>query len=408
MGLFKKSDKDKEPDLSIIDDYKEPFTWRNFWDEQVVGRAKKVKDFLQENGVLFFLLSPFQYKNRLILKLVLIFLGVVIGIVPRTVTMIDAAKDRNESSELANVPAISMAGDISVSPLESGQHGKKHVLAFNVGGDTEKGVPSTTDGFDVVLSPARGVTDGESVTYRHKVLPINQTNRLLLIYVDNSKQNDETGIFNLTVKMKDGEPMATPIEVVLSNNQETTPLFKGGTINLASLSNSIAKHNNSEDAIKDAEETLKDSLNVYKVNEQRLEASGMNVGFTSEKMSEYVDEQLIMPTLKDDSTVTILSELSPETVILPNITSSITYNDVTYTDAERDNREPDESNKQNPARDVELSSLSTNVQRIQTNIAAVNSARIAKYNSLLNVESSLTQSIGPDDMSKAKSVKVLK
>ena len=95
MGLFKKSDKDKETDLSIIDDYKEPFTWRNFWDEQVVGRAKKVKDFLQENGVLFFLLSPFQYKNRLILKLVLIFLGVVIGIVPRTVTMIDAAKDRN-------------------------------------------------------------------------------------------------------------------------------------------------------------------------------------------------------------------------------------------------------------------------------------------------------------------------
>ena len=55
MALFKKSK--KEDDLSVVNDYKEPFSWQNFWDEQIIARYKKIHDFLQENGVLYFLMS---------------------------------------------------------------------------------------------------------------------------------------------------------------------------------------------------------------------------------------------------------------------------------------------------------------------------------------------------------------
>ena len=216
MAWFKRN-KDKEEDLSIIDDYKEPFSWRNFWDDQVIGRYRKIHDFLKEHGILYFFMSPFQYKSRLILKLVLILMGVMIGVVPRTATLIHQAKTRNAASEIANSKTTTV-DDITVQALMSGQYKKQHVLAFNIIGDTAKGVPSTTSGFDVNLSVNRGVSDGKHVYYRYKVLPIDANDRLLIVYVNNVKQNDLTGIYNLNVHMKHHKPMPTPIEVVLSDH----------------------------------------------------------------------------------------------------------------------------------------------------------------------------------------------
>ena len=53
MKLFHKK-KDKDESL-VLDDFKEGFSWGVFWDEQVVGRIKKIHDFLKDHGILFFL-----------------------------------------------------------------------------------------------------------------------------------------------------------------------------------------------------------------------------------------------------------------------------------------------------------------------------------------------------------------
>ena len=407
MALFKKKDK-TETDLSIVDDYKEPFTWSNFWDEQVVGRFKTIKEFLRENGVLFFLLSPFQYKNRLILKLVLIFLGVMIGVVPRTMTMINTAKERNASSEIANVAPVTSAGDISVSALASGQYDDTHLLVFNIAGDTAKGVPSTTSGFDVTLKPLRGVSDAGNVKYRYKVLPINQTNRLLLVYVDNRKQNDETGIFSLDIHMKNTDGMKTPLEIVLSKGQETTAVYKDGKIRLSELSGLLtAESGTSTTAIKDAQEALDESLRIYKVNEDRLNESGMTLGVTTEKLKEYVDSQLIMTSLTDKSTTDDSDGLDPALPSAQTIASSITYKGETYSDAAVSDAAASNTDDKvaNQARDTELPNVSTLVQKVQTAVAAVNSARVSKYTALSNLETVLSQKVTPDDMSDEKTVK---
>ena len=47
----RKKKKEEELDLSVITDVKDPFSWSNFWDEQIVGRIKAVKQFLDEKGI---------------------------------------------------------------------------------------------------------------------------------------------------------------------------------------------------------------------------------------------------------------------------------------------------------------------------------------------------------------------
>lgn len=414
MALFKKKEKNETEDLSIIDDYKEPFTWRNFWDEHIVGRIKAIKEFLQKNGVLFFLLSPFQYKNRLILKLVLIFLGVMIGVVPRSINMVDSAKARNEASEIANAKPMVTSGSIRIDALMSSQSNNKHLLAFNILGDTADGVPSTTDDYKVTLSPARGVSDATHVSYRYMVLPVSPTNRLLLVYVDNSKQNDTTGVFNLNVHMKSEKAMKTPIEVVLSNNQKTNSLYKNGVIHLPALSTSLTELTGGTNAIQAAMKDLDKAIDIYRINESRLNASDMEIGFTTKKLKEYVDQQLIMQSLTDKSTTPDIENVSTQLPPVSVVTSTITYQGKTYSDATTqnasDSTESSDSNDnsvvvQNQVLTSELPNLTKLVQDVQRAIGVVNSARTTKYNALLNVSDALNRKISIDDMSKPISVK---
>lgn len=412
MALFKK-EKNETEDLSIIDDYKEPFTWRNFWDEHIVGRIKAIKEFLQKNGVLFFLLSPFQYKNRLILKLVLIFLGVMIGVVPRTINLVDSAKARNEASEIANVRPMVSSGSIRIDALMSSQSNNKHLLAFNILGDTADGVPSTTDDYKVTLSPARGVSDPTHVSYRYMVLPVSTTNRLLLVYVDNSKQKDTTGVFNLDIHMKSEKAMKTPMEIVLSRTQKTTSLYKNGDIHLPSLSTSLTELTGGSKAIKSAEKDLDNAIDIYRINESRLNESDKEIGFTTKKLKEYVDQQLIMKSLTDKSTTRDIEGLSPQLPALSVVTSTITYQGKTYSDATTQNASDSTTSSdsndgvevQNQVVTSELPNLTKLVQDVQRAIGEVNSARTTKYNALLNISDALNRKISIDDMSKPISVK---
>lgn len=414
MALFEKKDKDKQ-DLSIVDDYKEPFSWRNFWDEQVIGRYRKIRDFLKEHGVLYFFMSPFQYKSRLILKLVLIFAGVMIGIVPRTVTMINQAKHRNASSEIANAKTTTV-DNITVQALMSGQYKKQHVLAFNIIGNTSDGVPSTTSGFDVDLSVNRGVSDAKHVYYRYKVLPVDSSDRLLIVYVNNVKQQDETGIYNLNVHMKHRKPMPTPIEIVLSNQQKTTALYKGGKINLSALSDSLTDVNNSgATTIAQAKKQLNEKLRIYSLNEERLKESQMTLGMTTEKLKAFIKQYSILPTITDTSTTAQIKDLDPNAPQVPPIVSTITSQGKTYSDADT-GTDTDGTNNGDvdaqassaadtvPARDTELPQLTDMIQEIESALGAVNTARVTKYTALKNLENVLNRRLSVDEMSHAKIV----
>lgn len=404
MALFKRKN-DDEKDLSIVDDYKEPFSFQNFWDEQVIGRVKTIHDFLKKNGILYFFMSPFQYKNRLFLKLGLIIAGVLIGVVPRMISLVDTAKERNAASEIANVQALSNSGSITLAPLASGQHDNTHLIVFNIGGDTKDGVPSTTSGFKVKLSPSRGVTNATKVKYQYEVLPVDQSNRLLLVYVDNRKQNDDTGIFNLDVHMKGQSAMKTPLEIVLSKNQKNTAVYKNGKINLSALSDKMTENSGTgKTAISDGKKALTEAVNVYKINEQRLNESGMTLGMTTAKLKEYVTQQTMLSSLTDNSTTKDIDGLNTTTPTMPSITSTINYKGQTFSDADSADSTDTQnaasaSSTTNPARDTELPNLTTLIQNVMTDITNLNSARLAKYNALNTLERVLNQKVTPSDMS---------
>ena len=96
MGLFGKK-KEDDAGLDVISEIKEPFSFANFFEEHVVERYKKIKTFLEEKGILFFLLSPFQQRNRLIVELIVIVFGVLVGVVPRSMNLIQEAKEDRKS-----------------------------------------------------------------------------------------------------------------------------------------------------------------------------------------------------------------------------------------------------------------------------------------------------------------------
>lgn len=407
MAWFKRKKNQDQTDLSIVDDYKEPFYWRNFWDDHIVERYRKIHDFLKEHGILYFFMSPFQYKNRLILKLVLILLGVTIGVVPRTISLIDQAKFRNNESEIANAQETS-TGAITVQALASGQHDKQHVLALNIIGDTNSGVPSNTAGFSVKLSANRGVSDGQHVKYRYKVLPIDTSDRLLVVYVDNRKQEDTTGIYNLDVHMKGHEAMSTPIEIVLSNSQKTTALFAGGTIHLDALSDALTSLNSSDTTtIKSAQHDLDHQVRIYQLNESRLNASGMTIGMTTAKLKAFIQKYSALPTITDQSTTADLAGLNSDSPTVPDIVSSITAKGKTYKDTDTNDDDDDNDNGDGsdsvtvPARDTELPQLSEMVENIESALSTLNTARLNKYTALDNLKTLLNRPLTIDQMTPA-------
>ena len=401
MQFWKKSE-DERDDVSIIDEYKEPFSWQGFWDEQVVGRVMVIRGFLKEKGILFFFMSPFQYKNRLVFKLVLIVFGVLVGVVPRTMNIIEAARERNEGSQLANVDAEVMTGNMTVEPLVASQYEQTHILAFDIEGETSDGVPSTTDGFTVDLLPSRGVTGGESVQYRYRVLPVSSSNRLLLVYVDTREHEDKTGIYDLDIHVATEEPMEAPLEIVLSDAQETTPIYGESGINLASLSEYMTGMDGEDTRIQEAEDELDNALSIYQTNEERLLAMDMEIGFTTEDMLDYVGEHLVLNEITDQSTTKDTEDLTlPEDLALPEIVSTITYDERTF----RGDEELQDADIRT-YRDVteELTALSSSVSDIQAQIQNVNSVRTNKFDELDRVANTLNQQITVDTFTEPQGI----
>lgn len=419
MRLFKKKNKDE--DLSIVDDYHEAFTWSGFWDEQVMGRIKKIHDFLQEHGILFFLMSPFQYKNRLIVKIILIIFGVLAGIVPRSIQMLNETKARNAASELAQTQGMS-TDTVTVTPLASSQYRKQHLLVFNIGGQTSDGVPSTADGFNVRLSEDRGVDDGDKVRYKYSILPVDDSNRLLVMYVDNRKQNDLTGIYDLRVWVKGMGKMDNPMEIILSNTQKTHALFNENGVDLAPISEKILKEDGTEQTstIHAAQRQLSKALDVYRINAQRLMAEEMDPIPSYDKLKSWCDSVLVMTNLTDKSTVANLTEEDDKIASSQRkddepITAAIKYNGKTYksnddqdTENDSDNTDQgkvaddddsdDPTSKIGKIKQTEAPNLQNYLDDVQQAVQALNQARVTTYGNLKMLQKVLSEKIDVNDM----------
>ena len=95
-GLFgrQKVEDANKNDLAIVD-FKEPFSWSQWFDDYVRSPYLSIKKLLDEHGILFALRSPFQYRNRLLIKLVIIFICVVAGVVPQAIRLVNETRERN-------------------------------------------------------------------------------------------------------------------------------------------------------------------------------------------------------------------------------------------------------------------------------------------------------------------------
>lgn len=390
----RKKKKEEELDLSVITDVKDPFSWANFWDEQIVGRIKAVKQFLDEKGILFFLTSPFQYRNRLITKLIVIVLGILIGVVPRSLDLLQKTKARNAASEFSSISkSIFSAQNITVKPLTSGQYKKTHVLVFEIKGSTDDGVPSTSEGYDVKLTSSRGVSDAEHVKYKYTIVPVSADVRLLVMYVDNTKQNDETGIYNVDVRIKGTKEMQTPMEVVLSNSQKTTDIYTDGVINLSALSEKLSKGTETEKPIETAEDKLKDALAAYKNHEERLLASGYGVRVSTQQLEEYVKQYSVLTDINDKSTTKDLGDFNGQLPEYPTIISGITIDGTEYT-----NENQTTTLETGSTAATELPTLSTAVDNVVKALTNLNTQRYAKYRKLREIGRVLNKEVSVDDM----------
>lgn len=339
MGLFGKK-KEDDAGLDVISEIKEPFSFANFFEEHVVERYKKIKTFLEEKGILFFLLSPFQQRNRLIVELIVIVFGVLVGVVPRSMNLIQEAKERNAASEMAALIEKNTqftVESILVRPLASSHYEKQHLLAFYIDSANGSSVPSKADRYQVELSPARGVTDAENVQYAYEVLPVSESGRLLLVYTDHRKQNDMTGIYNLTIQAAADEipvEQQSPIEIVLSNTQETNSLFGKNGINLASLTDGVLNDDNTP--IADAEEEFEQALSDYELEVERIASLPLNLTPqpSVDSLRAFCKENRIYPTLNDASTTEnimgITEVSSEETSMLLEYSAGITMGSVLY------------------------------------------------------------------------------
>ena len=380
MSLFRKKNKDEQlEDISIVNEIKEPFSWDVFWDEQVMGRWKTFRSFLDKKGITRFIHSPFQAKSRLVVMLLAIFIGVLVGIVPRAIHLGREANARASESELAEIIGKSYSSGIfGVEPLASSQYEKHHVLAFNLTGDTDNGIPSTTEPYTVELKPFSGVIYPDKVKYSYHVVPIDSKNRLLLVYIDRTEQNDTTGIYTINIALNDQRGFNTPLRVILSDTQETT-------------------------------KELDDALDKYKLTYDRLVASGYTLDIDTDGLRKVAEERMILKSLTDDSTVKDVDGLSAsDNSSELRYTTGFTYKGTHYSSdsfktgtpvyaspSEQEKANTEASNRPQEYTQIkaDYDALTKQVSKVMNAVSKLNSTRKSKFESLSTLKRSLSQQV---------------
>lgn len=418
MGFFDRFKKSNEKDgeLDILDEIKEPFSFDDFIEDQIVGRYHRIRKLLDERGILFFLMSPFQYRNRLLLKLTAIFLGVMLGIVPRTSKLISQAQEKNASSELAQIAdKVFKIGRMELTALESSQYEKQHVMTFLISGETTAGVPSTVENYDIELSPRTGVMEPEKIKYTYDIIPIDNSQRMLLMYVDNREQDDDLGIFNLKVQISgdDKLKMETPLEIILSNQQETTALFDSEGLDLAILTDVFIADSSSQ--IGEVQEELSEKVKGFELMADRLTADGYRVATGFDYMNSHIKKYEILKDLSDETTVRGIPNKAMKSDELKgedkqdrnlDIDIMISKGDRSYSTSAQLAQEAttdkeikyDEDDRLAISEMVDLQKQADEVTAVLTKL---NTVRQEKYDNLIDLQRTLNREIDPEKLKKS-------
>lgn len=398
-GWFRKKDKQDDinkNDLAVVD-FKEPFSWAQWFDDYIRSPYKSVKQMLDEHGILFALRSPFQYRNRLLLKLLIIVICIIAGVVPQAARLINDTRTRNAQSEIAAIAERQYTADgITLVPLMSGMYENQHVLVFEIKGETAHGIPSTDDGFDIRFGPVRGVIDEQNVIYRTKIIPVSESSRLLVIYTDNRKQNDNTGVFGVNVGVKGGSPMRNVAEVTLSNTQAQTPLFDENGIHLDVLSSKLVPGRSN--AIATAEDDLNRALAVYQTNENRLKAIGVTIYPTSDALREWVESNKQLANVMDDSTTQIVGDRVDTIPKVEPLKPTITMPNG-KTVATNDSNNLKDGTKSYAS---DGTSVQSRLSDVTGKLQALNNVRLKYYQSLTEASRALNQTLSVDALGEDK------
>ena len=402
-------------DVVKISDARSAFSWSIFWDEVVLERIKQIQEYLKRRGFYAFMTADSQYRNRLILKLFVLFLGFMIGVVPRINDMKAKVMVQTSQSEIKQIQnKVYTYAPITIKPMASSHYNGKHVIVFDVQGSTEDGVSSSVDDYVVKLSAFSGVKDSERVTYKHTVVPISANERLVVLYIDTSKQTVVSGHYNVFINQpdvvdnKDAQDNFN-IMISLSNAQETNELYNASGLSLEALSGKLLESVSVDDAgIDKAQKELDKALNVYSNTIKRLEVQGGKVEPSVDSVKEYVRSHSYFSYLTDRSGVADIRDEDDDASDMdfsngPSSSDAVValeMNGKRYVSGETD-----EKSANDPYYD-ELNNLQTAYSSVLSNLTALNSVRQQRYQQLSKLAYVLRSNVDIDDFKDDGNVKV--
>lgn len=402
-------------DVVKISDARSAFSWSIFWDEVVLERIKQIQEYLKRRGFYAFMTADSQYRNRLILKLFVLFLGFMIGVVPRINDMKAKVMVQTSQSEIKQIQnKVYTYAPITIKPMASSHYNGKHVIVFDVQGSTEDGVSSSVDDYVVKLSAFSGVKDSERVTYKHTVVPISANERLVALYIDTSKQTVVSGHYNVFINQpdvvdnKDAQDNFN-IMISLSNAQETNELYNASGLSLEALSGKLLESASVDDAgIDKAQKELDKALNVYSNTIKRLEVQGGKVEPSVDSVKEYVRSHSYFSYLTDRSGVADIRDEDDDASDMdfsngPSSSDAVValeMNGKRYVSGETD-----EKSANDPYYD-ELNNLQTAYSSVLSNLTALNSVRQQRYQQLSKLAYVLRSNVDIDDFKDDGHVKV--
>lgn len=402
-------------DVVKISDARSAFSWSIFWDEVVLERIKQIQEYLKRRGFYAFMTADSQYRNRLILKLFVLFLGFMIGVVPRINDMKAKVMVQTSQSEIKQIQnKVYTYAPITIKPMASSHYNGKHVIVFDVQGSTEDGVSSSVDDYVVKLSAFSGVKDSERVTYKHTVVPISANERLVVLYIDTSKQTVVSGHYNVFINQpdvvdnKDAQDNFN-IMISLSNAQETNELYNASGLSLEALSGKLLESASVDDAgIDKAQKELDKALNVYSNTIKRFEVQGGKVEPSVDSVKEYVRSHSYFSYLTDRSGVADIRDEDDDASDMdfsngPSSSDAVValeMNGKRYVSGETD-----EKSANDPYYD-ELNNLQTAYSSVLSNLTALNSVRQQRYQQLSKLAYVLRSNVDIDDFKDDGHVKV--
>lgn len=402
-------------DVVKISDARSAFSWSIFWDEVVLERIKQIQEYLKRRGFYAFMTADSQYRNRLILKLCVLFLGFMIGVVPRINDMKAKVMIQTSQSEIKQIQnKVYTYAPITIKPMASSHYNGKHVIVFDVQGSTEDGVSSSVDDYVVKLSAFSGVKDSERVTYKHTVVPISANERLVVLYIDTSKQTVVSGHYNVFINQpdvvdnKDAQDNFN-IMISLSNAQETNELYNASGLSLEALSGKLLESASVDDAgIDKAQKELDKALNVYSNTIKRLEVQGGKVEPSVDSVKEYVRSHSYFSYLTDRSGVADIRDEDDDASDMDfsngpsssDVVVALEMNGKRYVSGETD-----EKSANDPYYD-ELNNLQTAYSSVLSNLTALNSVRQQRYQQLSKLAYVLRSNVDIDDFKDDGHVKV--